>query len=118
MEFDPISDALLFEEPQLLQDMVAERRARIGYAAGRLFDTSTYTDDQISWVLGARRAAAWTYFLYEHAEKFRITLAPTHKLEIGTVINPIGSRIVISAGYICLPPHWVRPIQKKSDNVD
>jgi hypothetical protein len=110
MEFDPISDALLLEEPQLLQDMVAERRAKIGYAAGRLFDTSTYTDDQISWVLGARRAAAFTSFLYEHAEKFRITLAPIQKLEIGTVVNPIGSRIVVSAGYICLPPIKIRKL--------
>ena len=106
-ELDPVSDALLLEEPQLLQDMVAERRAKLGYAAGRLFDTlslaRTRTDDQMSGVLGTRRTVAWTSFLYEHAEKFRISLAPPHKLEIGTVINPIGSR------KSCLPATYASP---------
>ena len=51
--FDEISDSILRTEPQALQDEVARVRARHGYAAGRLFHISTFTDDQCSYVVSS-----------------------------------------------------------------
>ena len=106
--FDEISDDILRTEPQALQDEVARVRARHGYAAGRLFHISTFTDDQCSYVVssdvGCTRAVALITHAFETAERFRIRLAPPVKLEVGTVVHPLGARYVLTAGLSYVTP--------------
>ena len=106
--FDEISDGILRTEPQALQDEVARVRALHGYAAGRLFHISTFTDDQCSYVVssdvGCTRAVAFITHAFETAERFRIRLAPPVKLEVGTVVHPLGARYVLTAGLSYVTP--------------
>ena len=106
--FDDISDTILLSEPQVLQLEVARVRSSHGYKAGRLFHISTFTDDQCSYVVSAdascARAEALVRHAFETAERFRIRLAPPVKLEVGTVVHPLGARYVLTAGLSYVTP--------------
>ena len=103
--FEPIrrrADArepvLLKREPLVLQSIMEERSAKLGLSQARLFWSGCFTDDTLTLVLGALRAALIAYDIADINREINVFLADPSKCPMGTHASHIGAIILPNAG--------------------
>jgi hypothetical protein len=85
-----------------LKDMLNQRSAKLGAAQARPYWAAPFTDDIIFYFVGVDMAVAglhlWTRQCHE------VNLWMSTKKSCGTVVDWIGGRYVLTAGFGCLSP--------------
>ena len=101
---DARESSLSAYDPPRLQRLVEQRRAQFGALQARLFWCGCYTDDGLSLVLGAMRAALIARDIQEQNDQCGIWMAALEKCPVGTFADHIGGRFIINANLSTLTP--------------
>jgi hypothetical protein len=97
-----VRDVWLPRQTKALQELVAERTAKLGAHQARPFATSGYTDDYAHVYVGPELFAAGTLIWRTICGKANYWLSA--KACAGTVLDYIGGRVALNGGFGCLSP--------------
>ena len=97
-----VRDTWLPRQSTALQDLLAERSAKLGPRNARPFSTSGYTDDYYIAYIDEELTAVGTLIWRTACKQANYWLSA--KAGAGTIVDYIGGRLVLNGGFGCLPP--------------